>query len=712
MADNMMLVVVDSCDGTDLDTECGGATGSTCCQHTCLEGYSGGSIVCTQGVCPTGGAGQACWQITACEEIQCNQPSLDGYASVAETSLAAPSFDVSATCAAGYSGTAAAVVCSSQGSAYTLTGCVATTCVPPPSTVGYASILTTSLVKQSFDVSATCAAGYEGTAVAAVCSDHGAAYELAGCAAVVCVQPSSTEGYASVAETSLAAPSFDVSATCAAGYSGTAAAVVCSSQGSAYTLTGCAAIVCSRPAGSAGYLFAALEVGLDRSTGVAFNANVECADGYEGTAQSAVCTVSGPYTVSGCGPTICTRPAPVPEGYEIIDDRNLDLSRGLLYVNGRCADNYEGSFAASCSISGPYELTGCTRTVCITQEGCAEDDSTCSSLRPGYWRCVEAQPGYIVDNVGDVSPCPRGSFRSAAEGDCTLCERDTFQADLAAASCVACPLLSRTITTGSTSVGDCACLPGSRSVGGFADCTAVICGNNQHVEDHECVPCASGTMRPAGDDASGDDTSCDGIAMCDSLPECGTEQISPCLDISEHQLVVSGCAAGGEQNVSTCVLGCEPGFVARNHTQGVCLHTGRPSEEAKYQHQSVACGLVPCPQYSRPSNPGVAMAPCICDDGYSGTSTEDGQQRVEWSHTLGAYAAAECTACDEFGAGAIPDPLLTESHGTFNLSSHASTVRQYVAEMTLVVCANRMSMCTRLCMDWCVRGTVIATLFA
>jgi|EP01043_Picozoa_sp_COSAG02_P013898 hypothetical protein len=61
------------------------------------------------------------------------------------------------------------------------------------------------------------------------------------------------------------------------------------------------------------------------------------------------------------------------------------------------------------------------------------------------------------------------------------------------------------------------------------------------------------------------------------------------------------------------------------------------------------------------------MAACICDAGYSGTSTADGQQRVEWSHELGAYAATACTACDEFGEGAIPDPLLTESHGTFCL---------------------------------------------
>ena len=59
------------------------------------------------------------------------------------------------------------------------------------------------------------------------------------------------------------------------------------------------------------------------------------------------------------------------------------------------------------------------------------------------------------------------------------------------------------------------------------------------------------------------------------------------------------------------------------------------------------------------------MAPCICEDGYSGTSTENGQQRVEWSNELGTYAAAACTACIEFGEGAIPDPLLTESHGMF-----------------------------------------------
>eukprot|EP01043_Picozoa_sp_COSAG02_P010608 COSAG02_NODE_376_length_23555_cov_31.269185_4_plen_208_part_01 len=162
-SDNMeaTLIAAGSCLGVEQDVQCG--SGDTCCEHTCLEGFTGGSVVCVQGA-PTCGTGARCWQVTACEEIVCTQPSSMGYASVAENSLAARSFDVTASCATGYSGTAAALPCSSQGSAYTLTGCVVTTCVPPASAAGYTSISTGSLVKSSFDVSASCADGYEGTA--------------------------------------------------------------------------------------------------------------------------------------------------------------------------------------------------------------------------------------------------------------------------------------------------------------------------------------------------------------------------------------------------------------------------------------------------------------------------------------------------------------------------------------------------------------------
>ena len=133
------------------------------------------------------------YSLTGCAEIVCEAPlSTAGYASLLHGSLAAPSFDVSASCATGYSGTAVAAVCSTQGSAYTLTGCVVATCVPPSSTVGYTSIITGSLVKSSFDVSASCADGYEGTADAVECDDDGMAYSLTGCDEIVCEAPLST----------------------------------------------------------------------------------------------------------------------------------------------------------------------------------------------------------------------------------------------------------------------------------------------------------------------------------------------------------------------------------------------------------------------------------------------------------------------------------------------------------------------------------------
>ena len=72
---------------------------------------------CTEPVCPDGVSGKK-W----CHTPACASPDTTGYA-VTETDLALASFDVTATCAPLYVGTASASACSADGEAYSLSGC-------------------------------------------------------------------------------------------------------------------------------------------------------------------------------------------------------------------------------------------------------------------------------------------------------------------------------------------------------------------------------------------------------------------------------------------------------------------------------------------------------------------------------------------------------------------------------------------------------------
>ena len=75
--------------------------------------------------------------------------------------------------------------------------------------------------------------------------------------------------------------------------------MVCSSTG-AYTLRGCTAIQCTRPADTSGYAINAEILDVPR-----FGITVLCAAGYAGSAAEAtLCETGGPYSLSGC--TACT----------------------------------------------------------------------------------------------------------------------------------------------------------------------------------------------------------------------------------------------------------------------------------------------------------------------------------------------------------------------------------------------------------------------
>ena len=109
---------------------------------------------------------------------------------------------------------------------------------------------------QSFNVSATCASGYKGTASASTCKAAGTPYSLAGCEPETCTPPSTEhmKGY-ELQAFSLKRPSFSVTVKCSSGV-GVGKAKPCARDGEPYTLGGCFIGECASPVAHAsqGYI--------------------------------------------------------------------------------------------------------------------------------------------------------------------------------------------------------------------------------------------------------------------------------------------------------------------------------------------------------------------------------------------------------------------------------------------------------------------------
>lgn len=260
---------------------------------------------------------------------RCTSPLADvgyNYTDVQEINLEMGStFSVSANCAPGYVGTAKALGCSHDGEAYKLVGCVGELCVAPLDTTGY--VLTDiSTERPSFNVTATCASGFTGHASVKECSGDLQDYVLQGCYRTVllstlqtvgsdkkfklsesepvtsnlpvtglanildvatnrnakyCVspEPEAYFNYTDIQEINLELGSnFNVLTKCSWGYTGTAMALGCSEDGGAYQLVGCTGEICTTPHDSTGYVIT--EIDIERPS---FNVVASCAVGYDGT---------------------------------------------------------------------------------------------------------------------------------------------------------------------------------------------------------------------------------------------------------------------------------------------------------------------------------------------------------------------------------------------------------------------------------------------
>ena len=188
--------------------------------------------------------------------------------------------------------------CKKPLTSFTLSGCQKKIhCQSPGDTTGY-QVAEKAKVAQLFDVTATCARGYEGTAVVKACSKTDETYSLTGCkySTTMCVAPAATIGYA-VTEVELRKIIFDVNVLCAPGYEGVPKVTACATDKQPYTLSGCKQIpVCHSPSDLSGYVVT--ETSLRKGS---FNVGVACADTHIGNPKATECSQAlTPFTVSGC----------------------------------------------------------------------------------------------------------------------------------------------------------------------------------------------------------------------------------------------------------------------------------------------------------------------------------------------------------------------------------------------------------------------------
>ena len=119
-------------------------------------------------------------------------------------------------------------------------------------------------------------------------------------------------------------------------------------------MTGCDPIVCERPEtpGYAGFE----ETNVDLSLGP-FDVTVNCATHYEGDAVASTCnnTDQRAYTVSGCAPIVCSSATDI-VGYDPPTEHNLDMAAGFS-ISTQCATNYEGTAVGIGCTEHPVQKT-------------------------------------------------------------------------------------------------------------------------------------------------------------------------------------------------------------------------------------------------------------------------------------------------------------------------------------------------------------------
>jgi hypothetical protein len=185
---------------------------------------------------------------------------------------------------------------------------------------------------------------------------------------------------------------------------------------------------------------------------------------YSNTAGSYNCTCNDGYEGNGIS---CTDIDECADGMANCDP------------NAACS-NIAGGFSCACNDGYSGDGTSCTEIdECAAGTDNCSDNATCSNTVGGF-DCA-CGPGYEGDGTicTDIDECVIENVCNDGNAFCTN-EAGGFS---------------------------CSCNAGFAIVNGV--CTAQLCSVNQHVVSNTCVACPAGTTNAAGDNSSGNDTTCD-----------------------------------------------------------------------------------------------------------------------------------------------------------------------------------------------------------
>ena len=618
----------------------------------CAAGYTGTAVVS----CPTDGA--AFSALSGCvPERSCADINADGTADDA--------FDCAGDANA-IDASPAGITCATDPCTATEC-CTAALCTEPSDVTGYTVTNTELNVAIGFSVIVACDTGYEPTGAgpaAATCGSSGD-YTLSGCAAVVCTQPSDITGY-TVLDTQLnVVTGFDVTAACDTGYESTGAgpaAAGCGAVSGDYTLSGCAAVVCTEPAA---IVAVAADPATATCTGTDSGDNSDCAVNVAwtgGDGSAGTCATANTCVYTAIGSTTVAVAAGGMTGYTVTNTELNVVTGFAVTVLCDAAAGYEatgaGPAAASCgAASGDYTLSGCTPTLCavdervsshacvgcgpgtinvadddatgadttcdacIAQTGCVTDGATCSTVAglEAYLVCDPAggDADYYVDAAGTPVQCTAGTWSPAGEDSVTTCNTCTSQ--------VGC-LTDGTTCSAAVGVNDrLICTP----AGGDAD----------YYVDGAGTPtqCRAGTYSAAGEDST---------TECDDIDEC---VVHGCATDGNTQNTCTQTSDGTTPALHTYFCACDAGAVGGGEaTQCTMCAAGL------YQDQPGASSCIDCPVGTYVTVPGsIATTDCInCLLGtYNPTPASDLLSACiacglgKYNDATGQDAEADCQLC-------------------------------------------------------------------
>ena len=200
-----------------------------------------------------------------------------------------------------------------------------------------------------------------------------------------------------------------------------------------------------------------------------FSIDINCSDGYNGSAVATVCSASGePYSVTGCSlnEPDCSSgfPDPIDETYNIIegvditnfDLTSIDLSGDIncsRVGNITCNSNIGASGIISCSgtatpnTSGTISCSGTSGSGVFYLSGCATSVNPSGQTPPTYRWLYDEFPacptfcGVSTSTLNRTVSCVDGSGAAASDSDCTEVMPLTLECP-ATSACPSCPVNS------------------------------------------------------------------------------------------------------------------------------------------------------------------------------------------------------------------------------------------------------------------------------